>query len=190
MTEKDSKKVSKFLSYVLRHRPESISLKLDQEGWALIDEVIKNSSSDMFLTKTLIVDVVRTSDKQRFKISDDGLKIRANQGHSINVDLKLSERAPPDVLYHGTATRFLHSIMQDGLKARSRQFVHLSIDIGTAKLVGQRHGKPVILKIDAKQMTEDGCSFFLSDNLVWLTSSIPSRYITVYSNNIRDSGVD
>ncbi|PIQ43703.1 MAG: RNA 2'-phosphotransferase [Gammaproteobacteria bacterium CG12_big_fil_rev_8_21_14_0_65_46_12] len=173
------KKASKFLSYVLRHCPDDIGLTLDRNGWAFISELIDKAKPQIVLTPALIKQVVETSDKQRFKISDDGQQIRANQGHSIKVDLELIPREPPAVLFHGTATRFLDSIKQEGLKPGQRHHVHLSADATTAKAVGQRYGKPVILKINSGSMSKQGYEFFLSDNNVWLTEHVPEQFISV-----------
>ncbi|PSF05918.1 RNA 2'-phosphotransferase [Marinobacter fuscus] len=179
-SSKQLNKVSKFLSFVLRHKPEAIGLELDTNGWANIDDLISKanaSSEPINLDRTLIQEVVDTSDKKRFIISDDGQNIRANQGHSINVDLQLKPVTPPEFLYHGTATRFLNSILQEGLKPQQRQYVHLSTDIETATAVGQRYGKPLILKIKALLMHEQGFVFYQSENGVWLTESVPSTYL-------------
>lgn len=171
------KKVSKFLSYVLRHCPEDIGLTLDSEGWASVQELVKKSPFKLNLTQELIEKVVITNDKKRFKLSDDGLSIRANQGHSVNVDLKLREQEPPVKLYHGTASRFLDSIKLKGLKSGQRHHVHLSTNLATAKAVGQRYGKPIILKIDARKMYKQGHKFFLSINNVWLTDFVPPKFL-------------
>lgn len=166
---------SKFLSYVLRHKPESIGLGLDPEGWASISELIDKASIP--ITLELLNEVVTTNDKKRFAISSDGLFIRANQGHSIKVDLGLEPKEPPEFLYHGTATRFLTSIKEKGLVPKNRQYVHLSIDQETAVKVGQRHGKPVVLTIPALQMHKHGHQFFQAQNGVWLTDNVPKEYI-------------
>ena len=171
------KEISKFLSYILRHCPEYINLKLDPEGWGSAQEIIEKSQPQINLTLSLIREVVRESDKQRFILSEDELFIRANQGHSIKVNLNLSPQKPPDKLYHGTATRFLESIQQEGLQARERQYVHLSDDIETAKKVGQRHGKAIVLEIDSERMYEQGYDFLLSENQVWLTQHIPPHFL-------------
>ena len=179
-SSKQVNKTSKFLSFVLRHKPESIGLTLDQNGWANIDELINKgntSGESNNLDKALIQEVVDTSDKKRFIISDDKQCIRANQGHSINVDLQLKPVTPPELLYHGTATRFLDSILKEGLKPQQRQHVHLSTDIETATAVGQRYGKPVILTIKALFMHEQGFVFYQSDNGVWLTKQVSNQYI-------------
>lgn len=180
MATDQHKKISKFLSYILRHKPEAIGLTLDEQGWANIDELISkaNDSGEISaLNRGLLQEVVDTSDKKRFIISEDGQCIRANQGHSINVDLQLKPVTPPEFLYHGTATRFLDSILKEGLKPQQRQHVHLSTDVETATAVGQRYGKPVILKIKALLMHEQGFVFYRSENGIWLTASIPNSYI-------------
>lgn len=173
-------KTSKFLSFILRHNPDSIDLTLDENGWANINELINriNISGELKnLNRSLIEEVVDTSDKKRFIISDNGQNIRANQGHSINVNLQLKPVTPPEFLYHGTATRFLDSILQEGLNPQQRQYVHLSTDIETATAVGQRYGKPVILKIKALLMHEQGFVFYRSENGVWLTDSVPPSFL-------------
>jgi len=168
-------RISKYLSFILRHKPEAINLKLDEKGWADIDEIILKTKK-FSLNRKLIEKVVLEDNKQRYII--DGDKIRANQGHSINVDLELKPQIPPKILYHGTATRFIDSIMKTGLKTQNRQYVHLSKDLKTAKNVGSRHGKVVILNIDTVSMLEDGFEFYVSENGVWLTNHVPVKYIT------------
>lgn len=171
-------KISKFLSYVLRHKPEAIGITLDDNGWIEVDRLLEAmKAAGKRVSRELLDEIVRTNDKQRFAFNDDGTKIRASQGHSIQVDLDLTPVAPPDVLYHGTATRFLDSILSAGLQSRNRQYVHLSPDEQTALRVGQRHGKPVILRIDARAMHADGHTFFLSANGVWLTAHVPPKYL-------------
>lgn len=177
MSKSNLTTASKFLSLILRHKPDAINLTLDAEGWALISELIDKAKPQIALSKGLIEQIVSTSDKQRFKISDDGLMIRANQGHSVKVDLKLSPKQPPTVLYHGTATRFLDSIKQNGLKPGQRHHVHLSTDVDTAAAVGKRYGKVIILEINAEAMHKQGCRFFLSDNKVWLVDHVPPQYL-------------
>ena len=168
-------KQSKFLSYVLRHKPDAINLELDPEGWALVDELI--DKADIAIDRSTIEKIVAENDKKRFTFSEGGEYIRANQGHSIRVDLGLSVIKPLDILYHGTATRFLESIKQQGLLPKNRQHVHLSDNIKTATSVGSRHGKPVILRVDAKAMHYDGVLFYQSKNFVWLTDKVPSKYL-------------
>ena len=168
---------SKYLSFILRHKPEDIALTLNEQGWADIDELIAKSAPTRQLTPELIKTVVGTSDKQRFKLSDDGKQIRANQGHSIDVDLNLAPSLPPAILYHGTAYRFVKSILAQGLKPMQRLHVHLSCDVKTAKSVGRRYGQPVILTINAKAMYQNGFDFYQADNGVWLTSIVPAQYL-------------
>jgi len=175
----DLNKISKFLSYVLRHKPEAIGIKLNKEGWIGVDEFITAANKDgNNLNRALLDEVVFTNDKQRFAYSADGLSIRANQGHSVDIELALEPTSPPDILYHGTATRFIESIKEQGLIKKQRQHVHLSALQETAVSVGQRHGKPIVLSINSKQMYEDGHLFYLSNNGVWLTDFVPLNYIS------------
>ncbi|WP_375579374.1 RNA 2'-phosphotransferase [Marivirga tractuosa] len=174
----DKIKISKFLSLVLRHKPETIDLELDENGWVNTDFLIQgmhkaNYSIDIEILK----EIVKSSDKQRFKFNDDFSKIRANQGHSINVDLKWEKKLPPKILFHGTATRNIDSIKKHGLLKQNRHHVHLSSDTETAKKVGMRYGKPIVLKIDAGKMNTDGIEFYLSENGVWLTENVDVKYI-------------
>lgn len=168
--------LSKFLSMVLRHQPEQIGLTLDPQGWASIDELISKSS--VGLTEDLIMEIVRDSPKQRFALSPDGKRIRANQGHSVPVDLGLVPVKPPETLYHGTAETSLDAIRGQGLKPGNRQHVHLSADRETAVQVGQRHGRPVVLTIAAGKAHRDGQAFWLSENGVWLTDALSPDYLT------------
>lgn len=179
MDTKQLNETSKFLSYILRHEPQAIGLQLDSEGWADIESLIACAIKDgRALDIALIQAVVSSSDKKRFSISDDGLRIRAVQGHSTtSVSLQHLEKEPPEFLYHGTATRFLESIRQQGLIAGSRHHVHLSQDIPTAVAVGQRYGKPEVLKIEALRMHQQGYIFFQADNEVWLTNHVPINFI-------------
>jgi putative RNA 2'-phosphotransferase len=176
----DPVQLSKFLSFVLRHKPDAIGLALDPQGWASIDELIeKGNASGTALNRDDLLRVVETSDKKRFSISADGLRIRAAQGHSVSVELGLAPKEPPPILYHGTATRFVESILSEGLKPQARQQVHLSLDEATARSVGQRHGKPVIFNVDAARMHAQGFSFYLADNGVWLTDHVPPQFLTL-----------
>lgn len=170
--------LSKFLSFILRHKPESIGLMLDHKGWASVDELInKSSTTGNTFTREDLLHVVDTSEKKRFSLSENGQFIRAAQGHSALIDLHLRPQQPPRILYHGTATRFMQSILSEGLKPQARRHVHLSADETTALQVGQRHGKPVILTIEALRMHTDGFKFFLADNDVWLTDQVPQDYL-------------
>lgn len=179
MNAKTRNETSKFLSYVLRHEPQAIDLQLDSEGWADIDALIVGAAKDgRQLDRALIQAVVSSSDKKRFSLSDDGQRIRAVQGHSTtSVSLQHAEKTPPDTLYHGTATRFLESILQQGLLPGSRHHVHLSQDISTAIAVGQRYGTPVVLNVDAREMHRQGFTFFQAENGVWLTASVPVEFV-------------
>lgn len=175
----DIVKVSKFLSLVLRHKPEEIGLTLDENGWADVEELIRLiNQAGSRLTRPLLERVVAENDKKRFAFSDDGLRIRASQGHSIEVDLALVPQVPPELLYHGTATRFLDSIRETGLVAGKRQHVHLSLDLETASKVGKRHGRLHLLTIRAGEMHRDGRLFYCSANGVWLTELVPLEYIS------------
>ena len=173
--------VSKFLSYVLRHRPQAIGLTLDREGWAEIAQLIAGAQkAGHTLDIGLIREVVASSDKKRFAISQDGLSIRAVQGHSTaSVAIAFAEKQPPEILYHGTATRFLDSILHEGLKPGERQYVHLSAELATAVAVGQRYGKPVVLKVHALQMHQQGLRFFQAENGVWLVETVPVEYLSM-----------
>jgi len=167
------------MSLVLRHKPEEIGLQLNEQGWAKVDELIDKINAMGLLVNFEIIDkVVETNDKKRFAFNDDKTLIRASQGHSIEVELNLPETVPPDILYHGTAVRYLDSILQTGLQKQNRQHVHLSATTETARTVGSRHGKPIILLIDAKAMHNAGCKFYLSENKVWLTDAVPVQYIS------------
>ena len=176
----DPVRLSKFLSFVLRHRPDSIGLALDPHGWANIDDLIGmgNAAGTRFSREDLL-HVVETSDKKRFSVSPDGLRIRAAQGHSASVELGLPPQEPPEVLYHGTATRFVESILAEGLKPQDRRHVHLSLDEATAHRVGARHGKPVILRVEALRMHTKGFTFYLADNGVWLTDRVPPEFLVL-----------
>jgi putative RNA 2'-phosphotransferase len=172
---------SKFLSYVLRHAPEAIGLNLDSQGWADIDALIAGAAIDgRALDRGLIQAVVDGNGKKRFSLSEDGSRIRAVQGHSTEtVAITHEARTPPEFLFHGTATRFLESILAEGLRPGSRHHVHLSGDEQTAVAVGQRHGKPVVLKVEAARMEAQGHRFFQADNGVWLTEAVPATFLIV-----------
>jgi putative RNA 2'-phosphotransferase len=172
--------LSKFLSLVLRHKPEEIGLTLDSAGWADVEELLRLAAANgTAFDRVRLLAIVAASDKQRFALSADGQRIRANQGHSRDVELGLAPREPPDVLFHGTATRFLESILAHGLLKGDRQHVHLSPDSTTAIAVGRRHGKPLVLEVNARAMAADGMRFFLSANGVWLTERVPAAYLRV-----------
>lgn len=168
--DKDLVKKGKHLAFLLRHDTE---YQFDEHGWREVSDLIKNHG----YTMKELEEIVETNNKQRYEFSNDKRKIRARQGHSIPVDVELKETTPPDVLYHGTATRFLESIMKQGILKGTRLYVHLSDNLETAEKVGSRHGKPVVLFLDTKQMVEDGIKFYLSNNNVWLTDYVDSNYI-------------
>lgn len=181
MTEKEYTRKSKFISLILRHKPDVIGIALDRYGWADVKELINGVGIEM----SDLEHIVDTDQKQRYSFNEDKTKIRANQGHSIKVDLQFKEEKPPFELYHGTAIKFLDSIMTTGLVKGSRQYVHLSKDVDTAFKVGKRHGKPVVLVIDCDRMVSDGYKFFISENGIWLTDKVPVKYIKsqIYDND-------
>ena len=170
---------SKFISLILRHKPETIGISLDGHGWADVQALIEgiNASGNHHLDVYLLEEIVRTDEKQRYSFNEDHTRIRANQGHSIPVDVELEEKTPPPVLYHGTGEKYMASIDATGLIPKSRLYVHLSSDVETAKKVGSRHGKPVIYTIDCAAMAADGYKFYLSANNVWLTKEVPVKYL-------------
>lgn len=174
MTEKATKKLSKFLSYVLRHNPDKLELTLDQQGWIATEELLAKLND---ISMQQLEYVVENNNKKRFAFNDDKTKIRANQGHSIKIDLAYSAIEPPEFLYHGTAIKNITSIKSKGILKGNRHHVHLSADIETAKNVGQRHGQPIVLVIQSKEMYEAGYEFFVSENGVWLTDFVAVEFI-------------
>lgn len=169
---------SKFLSYVLRHNPETLGLALDPGGWADVETLIERAQDDgRSLTRSRLRHVLDAGDKTRFALSDDGSKIRANYGHSVDVDLGLEPTPPPERLYHGTARHALPAIREEGLCPQSRQYVHLSATPADATAVGQRHGTPVVLPIDAPALHETGYTLYRSTDTVWLTRHVPPSFI-------------
>ena len=178
MNAKQEKRISKFLSLILRHRPEKINIELDNFGWANIDELVEKCNKfGVRFTKEELDYVVENNSKKRLAYSEDGLKVRASQGHSIKIDLGYEPVAPPEFLFHGTATRFLESIKETGLDKRNRHHVHLSSNETTATSVGKRHGKLALLVVKSKEMHEAGHEFFVSENQVWLTDKVPVEFI-------------
>ena len=174
--------ISKFMSLVLRHQPGLVGLELDAAGWADVDDLLaRAATAGRAITRDQLNEVVATSDKRRFALSDDGTRIRANQGHSIDVDLGLEPIEPPPFLFHGTASPFVESIMATGLERRSRHHVHLTENIAIGEAVGRRYGKPVILRVAAGAMAAQGHAFFRSANDVWLVESVPSSFIEAMS---------
>lgn len=172
-------RISKTLALALRHDPASLDIVLDGAGWTSVDAVLAGlAKSGEIVTRDELEEVVRTSDKRRYAISDDGDRIRANQGHSVDVDLGLSAREPPETLFHGTVERFLDSIRATGLEPRARVHVHLSADLRTAEIVAaRREGPSVILRVRAGDMHRAGHVFFLSENGVWLTAAVPPEFL-------------
>ena len=162
----NEKSISKYISLILRHKPEVAGVTLDERGWAKVNDLGK---AQLYL-------IVMNDEKRRYSLSDDMQFIRANQGHSIPVDVELEEKEPPEYLWHGTAEKYFDSICKQGLIPKSRLYVHLSEDIDTAENVGKRHGEPVIFSVDAGQMYRDGYKFYLSKNGVWLTKEVPKKY--------------
>lgn len=181
--KKQDEDLGRFLSLVLRHNPLAAGVRLDSHGWVQVDDLLAGvSKTGRSLSKETLERIVRENNKQRYSFNEDHTRIRANQGHSIPVDLELKECVPPDILYHGTASRFMGGIRQKGITRQSRQHVHLSADIKTAKAVGCRHGVPVILKINSKAMAADGYHFYQSENGVWLCEQVPKQYVEILSD--------
>lgn len=173
-------RISKYMSMLLRHHPEAIGLDMDEHGWVKVNDLIEGIQENKSKTFGMneLEEIVRTDEKQRYSFNADKTLIRANQGHSIQVDVELKKRTPPEILYHGTGEKYVASIDQQGLLSKARLYVHLSWDIETAIKVGKRHGKVVIYKVDAKKMAEDGYDFYLSVNNVWLTYDVPVLYLS------------
>ena len=176
-------KLSVFISLVLRHKPDVANVTLDEHGWADVGELLAGiNSTGRKINMDILENIVASDNKQRYSFNQDKTLIRANQGHSVPVDVELKEQEPPEFLYHGTATRFLDSIMDEELKPMSRLYVHLSKDIEAALKVGKRHGKPVVLKIYSGNMYKDGYKFYLSENGVWLTKKVVVEYFAVMND--------
>lgn len=169
--------IGKYIALILRHKPEVIGISLDEHGWANVDELIAGIAKDHDFDMAMLEEIVATDNKQRYSFNEDKTLIRANQGHSIPVDVELEKANPPEVLYHGSAEKFEQSIDLQGLIPKSRLYVHLSKDYDTAVNVGKRHGKPVIYEVLSGKMAQDGYEFFLSANGVWLTKAVPVEYL-------------
>lgn len=172
-------KMSKFISKILRHKPEIIGISLDECGWANVQELISgiNAAGRQHIDMSMLEEIVRTDEKQRYSFNEDRTKIRANQGHSIPVDLNLESQIPPDILYHGTGLQSVPSISRQGLLPMGRMYVHLSKDYETAVKVGQRHGRCCVYEVNTLQMAKDNYIFYQSANHVWLTEYIPVQYL-------------
>lgn len=177
---KDNKNISRFLSLVLRHKPETIGIKLDKNGWVLVTDLLEAlDKAGKTITQEELKVIVDTNDKKRFEFDEDEIRIRAAQGHSINVDLQLKANRPPRKLYHGTSKEVVDVVLQQGLKKMTRDHVHLSEDFDTAEKVGMRRKGPTyILDIDAARMYADGVKFYQSSNGVWLTNFVDPKYIS------------
>lgn len=180
-------RISKHISLILRHKPEVIGIQLDAHGWADVDELLAGISKKYPINRDILDEIVGRDEKQRYSFSEDGTKIRANQGHSVPVDVELPVAEPPETLYHGTARRFAASIEEQGLLPQSRLYVHLSSDRETEEKVGRRHGEPVIYRVDAGQMHRDGYRFYLSANGVWLTKAVPATYLKRLEDGLKQS---
>lgn len=173
-------KLSVFISLILRHKPEAINITLDKNGYANVNDLLEGvNATGRNITLEILNEIVKTDNKKRYSFNKDKTKIRANQGHSIKVDVKLKESIPPKVLFHGTSERFLNSILKNGINKMNRLYVHLSDNLETAIKVGKRHGNPSVLRIDTDKMVNDFYKFYLSENGVWLTDYVPKEYIKI-----------
>ncbi len=180
MDEKRKTKISKFLSLILRHQPEAVGLSLEDNGWISVEKLIKACADyGNSFTFAELREVVETNDKKRFAFNENETKIRASQGHSLQVDIGFEEKVPPEILYHGTAERNVEAILESGLKKMNRHHVHLSAETETARSVGIRYGKPVIFKVDTIAMTAENFKFYISENDVWLVSEVPPKFLEV-----------
>ena len=169
-------RVGRYLCLILRHKPEAAGITLDEHGWADVRALLRGIADRYPITMEQLEEIVRTDSKSRYSFNEDKTKIRANQGHSIPVDVGLPELAPPEILYHGTGERFLESILAQGLLPMSRLYVHLTDRYDTARTVGARHGTPAVLTILSGQMHRDGYRFYRAVNGVWLTERVPPEY--------------
>ena len=184
-TTPDLTRISKYMSLILRHKPQVIGIHLDAHGWADVNALLAGISRKYPINRDILDEIVSRDEKQRYSFSEDGTKIRANQGHSIQVDVELTLTEPPEMLYHGTAQRFAASIEAQGLLPQSRLYVHLSPNQETAEKVGRRQGEPVIYLVDAGQMYRDGYRFYLSANGVWLTKVVPAPYLKCIEDGLK-----
>ena len=170
--------LSRFIALILRHKPEAVGITLDEQGWASVSELLSGiNASGNEIDMQMLEEIVAEDEKQRYSFNADKTKIRANQGHSVNVDVELKKAEPPEILFHGTGEKFVSSIKSEGLKPKSRLYVHVSKDRGTAVKVGSRHGKPVVFEVNSGEMSRNGFEFFLSENGVWLTKIVPAEYL-------------
>lgn len=176
-------KIGKFIALILRHKPETIGITLDEHGWADVNELIHGIQKSYEFDMACLEEIVANDLKQRYSFNEDKTLIRANQGHSISVEVDLKKEMPPQFLYHGTAVKYESTIDEQGLNPKSRLYVHLSKDIDTAKNVGKRHGKPIVYKILAEKMYTSGYEFFLSQNGIWLTKHVPVEFLEKISQS-------
>ena len=170
-------RISKYISLLLRHHPEKAGLTLDEHGWAEVEALLAGVSRRYPLDMATLEHIVAADEKQRYAFNPDHTRIRANQGHSIPVDVEPEERTPPELLWHGTGEGSTASIRREGLRPMGRLFVHLSADADTAWKVGRRHGRPVVLTVSAGAMHRDGFVFYRAANGVWLTGAVPPQYL-------------
>lgn len=177
----NERELSKYISLILRHKPQVIGIELDEHGWADVQELIAGINKTHNIDFDLLGKIVREDEKQRYSFNYDKTLIRANQGHSIQVDVELKKEIPPEILWHGTGEKYVDSILMEGLIPKSRLYVHLSSDYDTAIKVGSRHGKPVVFKVFAGKMTEAGYEFYKSENGVWMAEYVPKEYIEITS---------
>ena len=186
INEKQLIHLSKFLSLVLRHKPETIGIELDKKGYADVEDlIVKANSHEIKIDRETLNFIVKNNSKKRFSYNETGDRIRASQGHSVNTDLGYTSQKPPEILFHGTSEKSIDAVLKVGLSKQNRQHVHLSTVVETAIKVGQRHGKPVVLEVLAEQMFLDNFEFFISDNGVWLTESVPLKYLSQIKDNSR-----
>lgn len=181
---KELTKDSKFLSLILRHKPDLVGIEIQEEGWVKVESLLEKCAEfGRPISKETLRIIVESDEKQRYSFKDDGEYIRANQGHSIDVDMSFKEESPPIILYHGTARKNIESIKRQGLTKQNRQYVHLSKDFHTARTVGSRHGTSVVYNVKAYEMSKQGYKFFLSENGIWLTEWVPTNYLS-FNNDL------
>ena len=180
MDAKRGTKISKFLSLILRHKPETVGLSLEKEGWVEVGKLLEAcAKKGTSFTLEELRDTVANNDKKRFSFDETGAKIRANQGHSLRVEIDFERKTPPEILYHGTAEKNVAKILERGLLKQTRHHVHLSTNIETARAVGIRHGKPVVFEIKTKSMIDENFEFFASANGVWLVETVPPKFLSI-----------
>lgn len=179
--------ISRYMSLILRHKPDVIGISLDEHGWANVNELINGiAKNNTGFNMESLEEIVRTDSKQRYSFNDDKTLIRANQGHSIPVDVELEEKEPPEYLYHGTGEKYVESINRQGLIPKSRLYVHLSKNVKTAESVGERHGRPTVYLVHSGKMYKDGYKFYLSANGVWLTKKVPVEYLQRWNSTFKE----